>query len=116
MLAKEISLLSTRAAEAVKIKSEAVIPKMCESRISQAIDSLLAEDCVINVKNMSAKIANRMARERIDQWMQSHIVGSSTFMKNLESELDRGFKNDEIKNHKELSRIIDLLRVYIKIN
>lgn len=65
---------------------------MCESRVTQSIDSLLAEDCLKPVKNMCAKIAIRMAKERIDQWIQSHIVGGSTFMKDMELEISRAFK------------------------
>lgn len=41
---------------------------------------------------MCIKIAVRMAVDRIDQWILSHIVGGSVFKKDMEIELNRAFK------------------------
>ena len=94
-LLKDMNSLASTAAKNVKEKSEQVVPKICESRIAQSIESLLAEDCLKPVKIMCAKIATRMAMERIDQWLQSHIMGGFTFIKNMEFELNRAFKNND---------------------
>lgn len=87
--------LSINASKIVKEESEKITPKMCESRVNQSLESLLADDCLKPVKEMCMKIATRMAMERIDQWIQSHIVGGSTFMKDMELELNKVMKESE---------------------
>jgi hypothetical protein len=87
-----MNVLSHKASTNVKEKWEQIIKNICESRVIQSIESLLSEDCLKPVKNMCVKIAVRMAMERIDQWIHSHIVEDSIFMKDMDIELNRILK------------------------
>ncbi|XP_058792806.1 codanin-1 [Phymastichus coffea] len=94
-LLKEMDTLAMNASKNIKEKSDQIILKMCKTRISQSIESLLSDDCLEQVKEMCIKIATRMAVERIDQWIQSHITGGSIFIKDMEAELSKYMKESE---------------------
>ncbi|XP_001601592.1 codanin-1 [Nasonia vitripennis] len=105
ILLKDISLLAIRASNNIKAKSEQALPKLCEARITQSIESLLAEDCLKSVKDMCVKIALRMTIERVDQWIHSHIVGGSSFIKDMNFELTKICKMDfEIDTNMDIKR------------
>lgn len=87
--------LATSAMKSFKKKCELDIPKMCETRTAQAINSLLAEDCLQEVKNACVQIAYRIAMEKINQWVRSRIVDSSTFIKDMELEISRAYKSSD---------------------
>ncbi|KAJ8666930.1 hypothetical protein QAD02_008592 [Eretmocerus hayati] len=95
-LSDEIKSLSVKAAANVKEKSKEIVPNMCKSRVDQAMESLLAEDCLEAVKAVCKEISMRTALERITQWIQSHIVGGTLFVKDLELEINKNNSNKEI--------------------
>lgn len=86
--------LATNMSKELKDQCEGFVPSICELRVTRSIESLLAEDSLISVKEMCVKIATRLATERIHQWIQSHIVGGSLFVKDMELELNRFLKNN----------------------
>lgn len=89
-----INTLAMNMSKELKDQCEASIPGICELRVTKCIDALLAEDSLTPVKEMCAKIATRLAMERIHQWIQSHIVGGSLFIKDMEVELNRFLRNN----------------------
>ena len=91
---RDMNALAASISGQVKKQCEEVIPLMCKKRVSQSIESLLAEDTLIPVKETCTQIAVRMAMDRIRQWIQSHIVGGSLFMRDMESEINRIIKSD----------------------
>lgn len=90
----EMNTLAANTSKELKDQCETSIPTICEARVARSIDSLLAEDSLVSVKEMCVKIATRLAIERIHQWIQSHIVGGSLFIKDMEIELNRFSKNN----------------------
>ncbi|XP_020292800.1 codanin-1 [Pseudomyrmex gracilis] len=100
-LANDMSTLANNASKDLKDHCEKTIPAMCETRVTASIESLLAEDSLTAVKEMCIKIATRMAIERINQWIQSHIVGGSLFMKDMELEINRFFRNNSPVHSKQ---------------
>ncbi|XP_043668252.1 codanin-1 [Vespula pensylvanica] len=93
-LVNEMTLLAAAASKNLKEQCERSIPQLCENRIVKSIESLLAEDSLLPVKEMCIKIAIRIAIERINQWIQSHIVGGSLFTKDMELEINRFLRNN----------------------
>ncbi|OAD58757.1 Codanin-1 [Eufriesea mexicana] len=93
LVVTDMNTLATNVSKELKGQYEATIPGICESRVTKSIESLLAEDSLAPVKEMCCKIAIRLAMERIYQWIQSHIVGGSLFIKDMELELNRFLKN-----------------------
>ncbi|CAL7952462.1 unnamed protein product [Xylocopa violacea] len=93
-VANDMNTSATNMSKELKDQCEASIPAICELRVTKSIESLLAEDSLISVKEMCIKIATRLATERIHQWIQSHIVGGSLFVKDMELELNRFLKNN----------------------
>lgn len=93
-LGNDMNTLATNVSKELKDHCEATIPAICEARVAKSIESLLAEDSSTTVKKMCVKIATRLATERIHQWIQSHIVGGSLFVKDMELELNRFLKNN----------------------
>ncbi|XP_011502578.1 PREDICTED: codanin-1 [Ceratosolen solmsi marchali] len=91
-LQKDINTLSVKASENIKKKCDQIIQTICEYRVIQSIESLLSEDCSKPVKNMCVKIAIRLAMERIDQWIHSHIIRDTIFTKDMDIELNRILK------------------------
>ncbi|XP_006625046.1 codanin-1 [Apis dorsata] len=89
-----MNTLATNMSKELKDQCEASIPGICELRVTKCMESLLAEDSLTSVKEMCTKIATRLAMERIHQWIQSHIVGGSLFIKDMELELNRFLKNN----------------------
>ncbi|KAI4480255.1 hypothetical protein M0804_010253 [Polistes exclamans] len=94
LLTKEMSMLASTASKDLKEQCDRIIPQFCESRIVKSIESLLAEDSLVPVKEMCIKIAYRVAMERINQWIQSHIVGGSLFHKDMDLEINRFIRNN----------------------
>lgn len=88
-----MNTLAANMSKELKEQCEISIPMICEIRVTKSIESLLAEDSLTSVKEMCVKIATRLATERIHQWIQSHIVGGSLFIKDMELELNRFFRN-----------------------
>lgn len=119
----DMNTLATNMSKELKEQCEISIPGICELRVTKCIESLLAEDSLTPVKEMCAKIATRLAMERIYQWIQSHIVGGSLFIKDMEVELNRFLRNNaplhpiEEKKHNpnvmSPTTITDNLRVII---
>ncbi|XP_076640494.1 codanin-1 like protein dlt isoform X2 [Colletes latitarsis] len=93
-LASDMNTFATNMSKELKDKCETLIPTICETRVANSIESLLAEDSLASVKDMCIKIATRLATERIHQWIQSHIMGGSLFRKDMELELNRFLKNN----------------------
>ncbi|CAK9815252.1 CDAN1 [Anthophora quadrimaculata] len=93
-VANEMNILAINMSKELREQCEASIPEICELRVTKSIDSLLAEDSLTSVKEMCTKIATRLAIERIHQWIQSHIVGGSLFIKDMKLELNRFLKNN----------------------
>ncbi|XP_076753987.1 codanin-1 like protein dlt isoform X1 [Xylocopa sonorina] len=93
-VANDMNTSATNMSKELKDQCEASIPGICELRVTKSIESLLAEDSLISVKEMCIKIATRLATERIHQWIQSHIVGGSLFIKDMELELNRFLRNN----------------------
>lgn len=89
----DMTTMATNMSKELKEQCEISIPTICEARVTKAIESLLAEDSLSPVKEMCVKIATRLATERIHQWIQSHIVDGSLFIKDMEMELNRFLKN-----------------------
>ncbi|XP_029042321.1 codanin-1 isoform X1 [Osmia bicornis bicornis] len=89
----DMNTLAGNMSKELKEQCETSIPMICEIRVTKSIESLLAEDSLRSVKEMCVKIATRLATERIHQWIQSHIVGGSLFIKDMELELNRFFRN-----------------------
>ncbi|KAL6431550.1 hypothetical protein ACFW04_007253 [Cataglyphis niger] len=100
-LLSDINMLANKVSKDLKDQCEQTIPSICETRIATSIDSLLAEDSLTAVKEMCIKIATRMAMERINQWIQSHIVGGSLFIKDMELEINRFFRNNSPMHSKQ---------------
>ncbi|XP_017885679.1 codanin-1-like [Ceratina calcarata] len=90
----DMNAAATNISKELKDQCETCIPTICELRVTQSIEALLAEDSLPSVKEMCVKIATRLATERIHQWIQSHIVGGSLFIKDMELELNRFLKNN----------------------
>ncbi|XP_048506807.1 codanin-1 isoform X2 [Athalia rosae] len=82
------SLASSVSAEVIT-QCEADMLGMCESRINKSIEHLLAMDTLPPVKEMCAQIAFRMASERVNYWIQSHIASGPLFLKDLEGEINK---------------------------
>ncbi|CAG5103097.1 Similar to Cdan1: Codanin-1 (Mus musculus) [Cotesia congregata] len=81
------------------------IPAMCEARIKNSIESLLAEDILESVKNMSIKIAMKMAMERINQWIESYINGVTTSKDMYEEFVNKkSFDSDEDSKNMQKSK------------
>lgn len=83
-----MNTFATNTSKELKDQCETFIPTICEARVAKSIESLLAED-LASVKEMCVKIATRLATERINQWIQSHIMGGSLFIRDMELELNR---------------------------
>lgn len=97
LLLPDTNKLVNAALENIRNKCDDEIPKMCELRAKEAINSLLSEDCLPAVKAMCIQIAIRMAMEKINQWTVSHIADGSTFEKDLDLEISRASKSaDEL--------------------
>lgn len=121
-----MNTLANNASKELKDQCEKTIPAICETRIEGSIESLLAEDSLISVKEMCIKIATRMSMERINQWIQSHIAGDSLFMKDMELEINRFFRNSSPVHSKQEKQhnmdapsptlMMDELRVRISLN
>ncbi|XP_033222064.1 codanin-1 isoform X2 [Belonocnema kinseyi] len=94
LMMSDMNALAASLSKQVKKQCEEVIPPMCKKRASQSIESLLAEDTLLPVQQTCIQIAIRMATDRIRQWIQSHIVGGSLFMRDMESEINRLVKSD----------------------
>lgn len=90
---KEINNLAANITKEVKEQIEKEISPMCKTRISQSIDSLLAVDTLLSVKETCIQITIRMAKDRIAQWIQSHI-GGLLFMRDMEFKIGQVAKND----------------------
>lgn len=90
---KEMNNLGASITKEVKEKIEKEIPAMCKTRISQSIDSLLAVDTLLTVKETCIQITIRMAQDRIAQWIQSHI-GDLLFMRDMEFKISQVAKNE----------------------
>lgn len=120
-----MNTLATNVSKELKEQCEKTIPAICEARIATSIESLLAEDSLTPVKEMCVKITTRMAMERIHQWIQSHIVGGSLFIKDMELEINRFLRNNSPVHTKQEKRhnadapsptiVIDELRVRILV-
>lgn len=125
-MVNEMNTLAANTSKELKDQCETSIPTICEARVARSIDSLLAEDSLVSVKEMCVKIATRLAIERIHQWIQSHIVGGSLFIKDMEIELNRFSKNNsplhfiQEKKHNpnavSPTTIVDDLRVNIDLS
>jgi len=122
----DMNTLANNASRELKDQCEKTIPAICEARIVTSIESLLAEDSLTAVKEMCIKIAIRMAMERINQWIQSHIASDSLFIKDMELEINRFFRNSSPVHSKQEKHhntnapsptvIMDELRVRIYIS
>lgn len=97
----DINMLANKVSRDLKDQCEQTIPAICETRVATSIESLLAEDSLMAVKEMCIKIATRMAMERINQWIQSHIVGGSLFIKDMELEINRFLRNSSPVHSKQ---------------
>ncbi|XP_066596391.1 codanin-1 [Prorops nasuta] len=95
-LAEDIRTRAGTVSKELKEQCDKVIPEICEARIQKSIDSLLPEDSLPKVKEMCIKIAIRMATERMNQWIQSHVFGGSLFAKDMDAEVNRFFKNSSL--------------------
>ncbi|XP_053970890.1 codanin-1 [Hylaeus volcanicus] len=93
-LANDMNIFATNMSKELKDQCETFIPTICEARVAKSVESLLAEDSLASVKDMCIKIATRLATERIHQWIQSHIMGGSLFINDMELELNRFLKNN----------------------
>lgn len=98
-MSAEMHSIASRLSTELKTQCELDVLGMCESRITKSIDSLLAEDTVPSVKKMCSEIAIRMASERIKNWIQSHITGGSLFVKDMEIEIDKAYRNKSVSSH-----------------
>ena len=96
-----MNTLANNASRELKDQCEKTIPAICETRVAASIESLLAEDSLTAVKEMCIKIATRIAMERINQWIQSHIAGDSLFIKDMELEINRFFRNNSPVHSKQ---------------
>lgn len=96
-----MNILANNASRELKDQCEKTIPAICETRVTASIESLLAEDSLTAVKEMCIKIATRTAMERINQWIQSHIAGDSLFIKDMELEINRFFRNNSPVHSKQ---------------
>lgn len=65
--------LAISTAKDIREQCGKIIPEICGTKISNAMDALLPEDVLLPVKEMCIKIAVRMAIERTDQWLDSYI-------------------------------------------
>ncbi|KYN15903.1 Codanin-1, partial [Trachymyrmex cornetzi] len=101
LLVSDMNILANNASRELKDQCEKTIPAICETRVASSIESLLAEDSLTAVKEMCIKIATRMAMERINQWIQSHIAGDSLFIKDMELEINRFFRNNSPVHSKQ---------------
>lgn len=125
LLASDMNTLAHNVSKELKEQCEKTIPLICEARVATSIESLLAEDSLTPVKEMCIKITTRMAMERIYQWIQSHIVGGSLFIKDMELEINRFLRNSSPMHTKQEKHhnsdapsptiVIDELRVRILI-
>lgn len=97
----DMNKLANNASRELKDQCEKTISAICETRVVTSIESLLAEDSLTAVKEMCIKIATRMAMERINQWIQSHIAGDSLFIKDMELEINRFFRNSSPVHSKQ---------------
>lgn len=104
LLVSDMNTLANNASRELKDQCEKAIPGICETRVAASIESLLAEDSLAAVKEMCIKIATRMAMERINQWIQSHIAGDSLFIKDMELEINRFFRNSSPVHSKQEKR------------
>ncbi|KAL0112710.1 hypothetical protein PUN28_012167 [Cardiocondyla obscurior] len=101
LLLDDINTLANNASRELKDQCEKTIPAICETRVATSIESLLAEDSLTAVKEMCIKITTRMAMERINQWIQSHIASDSLFIKDMELEINRFFRNSSPVHSKQ---------------
>ncbi|XP_011869063.1 PREDICTED: codanin-1 [Vollenhovia emeryi] len=101
LLLSDINTLASNASRELKDQCEKTIPAICEARVAASMESLLAEDSLAPVKEMCIKITTRMAMERINQWIQSHIAGDSLFIKDMELEINRFFRNNSPVHSKQ---------------
>ncbi|XP_014486058.1 PREDICTED: codanin-1 isoform X2 [Dinoponera quadriceps] len=104
LLASDMNTLANNVSKELKEQCEKMIPAICEARVATSIESLLAEDSLAPVKEMCTKITTRIAMERIYQWIQSHIVGGSLFMKDMELEINRFLRNNSPVHTKQEKR------------
>lgn len=90
---KEVNNLAANITKEVNEQIEKEIPPMCKTRISQSIDSLLAVDTLLTVMETCTEITIRMTKDRIAQWIHSHI-GNLLFMRDIEFKISQVAKND----------------------
>ncbi|XP_024944847.1 codanin-1 isoform X2 [Cephus cinctus] len=103
-LTERMNSMAENLCKELRDQCEKSVPSMIESRSVASINALLAEDALASVKEMCAQITVRMAMERVNQWIQSHLV-NSLFVKDMEPELGRFAKSSsaiepfEKRNH-----------------
>ena len=76
------------------------MPDKCESLTIKAIDSLLPDDINLTVKETCIAITARKANNRIQEWIDAHIV-EAQFRKNITFEVNRFAKYGSIKQMQE---------------
>jgi len=67
---------------------ELEIQKISSDKISPSIDSLLPIDTLDETKNVCVGIADKMYKERVKQWVNSHVT-LSLFIKDFDSEMQK---------------------------
>lgn len=68
------------------------VSKILNERIPTSVGTLLSLDVLPQTKDACTTIATRFCNERIEEWMNSHIV-TSIFSKDFDSEMHRALLN-----------------------
>ncbi|XP_043290102.1 codanin-1 [Venturia canescens] len=85
---RQMKLLATSMKEDGRRECSEKLSDLCEHKITNSIESLLSDDMPPTVKETCITIAKRTAMERIQQWIDAHIV-ESFFLKNMNVDLKR---------------------------
>lgn len=84
--------LATTCLTKLKQLCKAEVSKILNERVSTSIGSLLSLDVLPQTKDACTTIATRFCNERIEEWMNSHIV-MSIFSKDFDSEINKALLN-----------------------
>lgn len=89
-----MEFLATTIKDDVRRECSEKMSNLCETKTTNSLDALLSDDVLPTVRQTCISIAKRTAMERINQWIDAHIV-ESWFLKNINIDLKRFLKEDD---------------------
>ncbi|KAF2904562.1 hypothetical protein ILUMI_01609 [Ignelater luminosus] len=99
MITTETSRLANSSLNALREHIDKELKSFSNARIASAVDSLLAMDVLTQTKDVCVSIATRLCRERVQQWINSH-VNLGIFSKDFDTEVRHFLASNSSKQSK----------------